>query len=111
MGAGIRLVPGGVHLTRAWIVFNKPKIPNYTHAGLLMGLGLMGEWLESRCETHSGDSGLRLPFVCCKVGLLWRLRDTSHRLQHIMPCKILCSATYRSGCDLIRELRSAVSLL
>lgn len=43
LGAGIRLVPGGVHLTRAWIVFNKPKIPNYTHAGLLMGLGLMGK--------------------------------------------------------------------
>jgi len=40
--AGIRLAPGGGGLTRTWVVYNKPKTPNYTHAGMLMGLGLAG---------------------------------------------------------------------
>ena len=29
-------------LTRAWIVFNRPREPSYTHAGVLMALGLTG---------------------------------------------------------------------
>ena len=41
--AGIRLAPGGSGLTRTWVVYNKPKTPNYTHAGMLMGLGLAGK--------------------------------------------------------------------
>ncbi|KAK9819157.1 hypothetical protein WJX81_007920 [Elliptochloris bilobata] len=40
--AGLRLVPGGAALTRAWFVYNKPKGPSYTHGGMLMGLGLTG---------------------------------------------------------------------
>ncbi|KAK9828929.1 hypothetical protein WJX72_002853 [[Myrmecia] bisecta] len=40
--AGLRLAPGGAQLTRTWIVYNKPKQPSYTHAGMLMGLGLTG---------------------------------------------------------------------
>lgn len=45
--AGLRLVPGGAALTRAWFVYNKPKGPSYTHGGMLMGLGLTGAhgWL------------------------------------------------------------------
>ena len=42
VAAGIRLAPGGGGLTRTWVVYNKPKTPNYTHAGMLMGLGLAG---------------------------------------------------------------------
>ena len=40
--AGLRLAPGGNHLTRAWIMHNRPATPNYMHGGLLMGLGLIG---------------------------------------------------------------------
>ena len=29
-------------LNRAWIVFNRPKVPTYSHAGVLMALGLNG---------------------------------------------------------------------
>jgi anaphase-promoting complex subunit 1 len=29
-------------LTRAWIVFNRPKVPTFSHAGVLMALGLNG---------------------------------------------------------------------
>ncbi len=38
-------------MTRTWIVYNKPKEPSYTHAGMLMGLGLTGVSLvsESLC--------------------------------------------------------------
>ena len=42
MRAGLRLAPGGDQLTRTWIVYNKPTEPNYTHAGMLMALGLTG---------------------------------------------------------------------
>ena len=44
--AGLRLAPGGTQLTRTWIVYNKPKEPSYTHAGMLMGLGLTGAHLS-----------------------------------------------------------------
>ena len=40
--AGLRLAPRGSHLTRAWIMHNRPATPNYQHGGLLMGLGLIG---------------------------------------------------------------------
>lgn len=42
MAAGLRLAPGGHQLTRTWVVYNKPPEPSYTHAGLLMALGLTG---------------------------------------------------------------------
>ena len=29
-------------LTRAWIVFNRPKVPTFSHAGVLLALGLNG---------------------------------------------------------------------
>jgi hypothetical protein len=32
----------GPGLTRNWIVFHRPDAPSYTHAGLLMALGLAG---------------------------------------------------------------------
>ena len=40
--SGLSMSPGGTRLTRTWIVYNKPSQPNYTHAGTLMALGLMG---------------------------------------------------------------------
>ncbi|KAK9796665.1 hypothetical protein WJX73_002436 [Symbiochloris irregularis] len=43
VASGLRLAPGAMRLTRAWIVFNKPPSPTYTHAGMLMGLGLSGQ--------------------------------------------------------------------
>eukprot|EP00887_Chlorella_sp_A99_P005912 scaffold29.g5912.t1 len=42
VAAGLRLAPGGHQLTRTWVVYNKPAEPSYTHAGLLMALGLAG---------------------------------------------------------------------
>lgn len=42
VAAGLRLAPSGHQLTRTWIVYNKPEEPSYTHAGLLMALGLTG---------------------------------------------------------------------
>ncbi len=48
-GAGLRLAPGGDQLTRTWIVYNKPSEPNYTHAGMLMALGLMGAPSSIEC--------------------------------------------------------------
>ena len=47
LSAGLRLAPGAIRLTRAWIVYNKPASPTYTHAGMLMGLGLNGEYPSS----------------------------------------------------------------
>ena len=46
------------------------------------------------------------------LGLLWRqLCDTTYGLQPIKPSKSLCTAMYKSGYHLVKELRSAVSLL
>lgn len=42
VAAGLRMAPGGTRLTRTWIVYNRPAQPNYTHAGMLMALGLTG---------------------------------------------------------------------
>ena len=42
VAAGLRLAPSGGQLSRTWIVYNKPEEPSYTHAGLLMALGLTG---------------------------------------------------------------------
>lgn len=42
-GDGGSAGPGNVTpLTRNWIVFHRPESPSYTHAGLLMALGLAG---------------------------------------------------------------------
>ena len=40
VAAGLRLAPGQPKISRTWIVYNKPDEPNYSHAGLLMALGL-----------------------------------------------------------------------
>jgi anaphase-promoting complex subunit 1 len=40
VAAGLRLAPGQAKITRTWIVYNKPDDPNFSHAGLLMALGL-----------------------------------------------------------------------
>ena len=40
VAAGLRLASGVTNLTRTWIVYNKPNAPDYSHAGLLMALGL-----------------------------------------------------------------------
>ncbi|KAL4443950.1 hypothetical protein ABPG75_011687 [Micractinium tetrahymenae] len=42
VAAGLRLAPGTHQLTRTWVVYNKPAEPSYTHAGMLMALGLTG---------------------------------------------------------------------
>ncbi|PSC69420.1 anaphase-promoting complex subunit 1 isoform X2 isoform B [Micractinium conductrix] len=42
VAAGLRLAPGAHQLTRTWVVYNKPPEPSYTHAGMLMALGLTG---------------------------------------------------------------------
>lgn len=74
--AGLRLAPGGTQLTRTWIVYNKPKEPSYTHAGMLMGLGLTGAHLASKsnlikattAEQHPDESmtPVFLSFPECK---------------------------------------------
>ena len=40
--AGLRIARGAAPITRTWILYNKPRVPQYTHAGVLMGLGLAG---------------------------------------------------------------------
>lgn len=40
VAAGLRLAPGQTKISRTWIVYNKPDEPNFSHAGLLMALGL-----------------------------------------------------------------------
>jgi hypothetical protein len=66
---GLRLAPGGDQLTRTWIVYNKPTEPNYTHAGMLMALGLTGALQP--CTAHAVTS-----FICC---LLMCFASTSRR--------------------------------
>ena len=46
---------GGHQLTRTWIVYNKPPEPSYTHAGLLMALGLSGA--RRRLRHHGSCAG------------------------------------------------------
>ena len=41
--AGLRMAPGCAQMTRTWIRYNKPKVASYTHAGMIMGLGLTGD--------------------------------------------------------------------
>jgi hypothetical protein len=36
------IIKGPTPLTRTWIVFNQPTDPDYSHAGLLLALGLTG---------------------------------------------------------------------
>jgi anaphase-promoting complex subunit 1 len=46
--AGLRLLPAlsengnGGNIHRTWIVYNRPSEPTFSHAGMLMGLGLQG---------------------------------------------------------------------
>jgi len=42
VAAALKLAPGG-KLSRSWIVYNKPEMPSYEHAGVLFGLGLTGQ--------------------------------------------------------------------
>lgn len=76
--AGLRLAPGAVRLTRAWIVYNKPATPTYSHAGLLMGLGLSGALLVAPTLLCACSH------LCLQVlGILSMLRI--HHEQH-KPC-------------------------
>lgn len=40
--AGLRLQPEAGRLGRSWIMYNRPQQPQYSHAGLLLALGLRG---------------------------------------------------------------------
>ena len=40
--AALRLLPDNRNLMRSWIVYNKPDEPSYSHAGMIMALGLTG---------------------------------------------------------------------
>ncbi|XP_072985105.1 anaphase-promoting complex subunit 1 isoform X1 [Typha latifolia] len=40
VAAGLRLAPFQGKMSRTWIHYNKPEEPNFTHAGLLLALGL-----------------------------------------------------------------------
>ncbi|KAF5193734.1 Anaphase-promoting complex subunit [Thalictrum thalictroides] len=42
VAAGLRLTPLQGKVSRTWITYNKPGVPNVTHAGLLLALGLHG---------------------------------------------------------------------
>ena len=42
VAAALRLGRSRESLTRTWIVYNRPKQPNYEHAGFLLALGLQG---------------------------------------------------------------------
>ncbi|KAH7290973.1 hypothetical protein KP509_30G071400 [Ceratopteris richardii] len=42
VAAGLRLAPCQDKITRTWIVYNRPEEPSFSHAGLLMSLGLQG---------------------------------------------------------------------
>lgn len=57
------MAPGCAQMTRTWIVYNKPKVASYTHAGMIMGLGL--------------TSGSTLPIPCTSLGLPVMFKDRS----------------------------------
>lgn len=40
VAAGLRLAPFQGKMSRTWILYNKPVEPNFTHAGILLALGL-----------------------------------------------------------------------
>ncbi|WOL06876.1 anaphase-promoting complex subunit 1 isoform X1 [Canna indica] len=42
VAAGLRLAPFEGKMSRTWIQYNKPEEPNFTHAGILLSLGLHG---------------------------------------------------------------------
>ncbi|EKX35535.1 hypothetical protein GUITHDRAFT_118345 [Guillardia theta CCMP2712] len=42
VAAALRLSLGQTAISRTWIVYNKPEVANFSHAGVLMGLGLQG---------------------------------------------------------------------
>ncbi|CAI0443752.1 unnamed protein product [Linum tenue] len=42
VAAGLRLAPLQGKVSRTWILYNKPEVPNVVHAGLLLALGLHG---------------------------------------------------------------------
>lgn len=50
MAAALRLsLDSTTPLTRTWIVYNKPPVPTYSNAGVLLALGLLGEHLMLAC--------------------------------------------------------------
>ena len=61
--AGLRMAPGCAQMTRTWIVYNKPKVASYTHAGMIMGLGLTSEWF-SPAFTHCSDIRQTAAYGC-----------------------------------------------
>ncbi|XP_048325794.2 anaphase-promoting complex subunit 1 isoform X1 [Ziziphus jujuba] len=42
VAAGLRLAPLQGKMSRTWIIYNRPEVPNAIHAGLLLALGLHG---------------------------------------------------------------------
>ena len=40
--AGLRVSADGGQLSPSWIVYNKPKVATWEHAGVIMALGLSG---------------------------------------------------------------------
>eukprot|EP01018_Ginkgo_biloba_P012111 Gb_37425 [translate_table: standard] len=42
VAAGLRIAPFQARMSRTWIMYNKPDEPNFSHAGLLLALGLHG---------------------------------------------------------------------
>ena len=72
---GLQLAPGAGQTTRTWIVYNKPKVASYTHAGMLMGLGLTGtpllllalallDLMMLPCAAHHSQIFFRGPLPC-----------------------------------------------
>ncbi|CAN0909752.1 Anaphase-promoting complex subunit 1 [Linum grandiflorum] len=76
VAAGLRLSPLQGKVSRSWILYNKPEVPNVVHAGLLLALGL-----------HGYLHGLTMPDIykyftqeheCTTIGLMLGLA-VSHR--------------------------------
>lgn len=61
-------------MTRTWIVYNKPKEPSYTHAGMLMGLGLTGK-LGLRTPAYKLSEHEQSQDLMCQSCQVQRIRD------------------------------------
>jgi hypothetical protein len=85
--AGLQLAPGAGQTTRTWIVYNKPAAASYTHAGMLMGLGLTG---ARTCSSHRSSVRGHSPFQ------LLCLRAIPLPLNHA-PCKPCKQHTHKAG--------------
>jgi hypothetical protein len=81
-------------LTRTWIVYNKPKQPSYAHAGLLMGLGLAGEWGPPLVAALSSKSSMSIYYKMFK-----KTHKYSEYLSQVKNLHLRAMLTrFRSGC-------------